>query len=50
LDRRLGGPQSLSGRLGEEKILDPTGTRIPNKTGKEEIKINATNQANKPNP
>jgi hypothetical protein len=26
LDRRLGGPQSRSGRRGEEKILDPTGT------------------------
>jgi hypothetical protein len=26
LDRRLGGPQSRSGRCGEEKILDPTGT------------------------
>jgi hypothetical protein len=30
LDRRLGGPQSRSGRFGEEKILDPTGTRTPN--------------------
>jgi hypothetical protein len=29
LDRRLGGPQSRSGRLGEEKILDPAGTRTP---------------------
>jgi hypothetical protein len=29
LDRRLGGPQSRSGRLGEEKFLDPTGTRTP---------------------
>jgi hypothetical protein len=29
LDRRLGGPQSRSGRHGEEKILDPTGTRTP---------------------
>jgi hypothetical protein len=28
-DRRLGGPQSRSGRSGEEKILDPTGTRTP---------------------
>jgi hypothetical protein len=27
LDRRLGGPQSRSGRGGEENILDPTGTR-----------------------
>jgi hypothetical protein len=27
LDRRLGGPQSLSGWYGEIKILDPTGTR-----------------------
>jgi hypothetical protein len=27
LDRRLGGPQNRSGRRGEEKILDPTGTR-----------------------
>jgi hypothetical protein len=26
LDTRLGGPQSRSGRHGEEKILDPTGT------------------------
>jgi hypothetical protein len=29
LDRWLGGPQSLPGRLGEEIILDPTGTRTP---------------------
>jgi hypothetical protein len=29
LDRRLGGPQSRSERFGEEKILDPTGTRTP---------------------
>jgi hypothetical protein len=29
LDRRLGGPQSRSGRRGEEKILEPTGTRTP---------------------
>jgi hypothetical protein len=29
LCRRLGGPQRRSGRLGEEKILDPTGTRTP---------------------
>jgi hypothetical protein len=28
-ERRLGGPQNRSGRRGEEKILDPTGTRIP---------------------
>jgi hypothetical protein len=27
LDRRLGGPQSRSGRHVEEKIVDPTGTR-----------------------
>jgi hypothetical protein len=27
---RLGGPQSRSGRRGEERILDPTGTRISN--------------------
>jgi hypothetical protein len=27
--RRLGGPQSRSGRYGEEKIFDPTGTRTP---------------------
>jgi hypothetical protein len=27
--RRVGGPQSLSGRRGEEKILDPTGTCTP---------------------
>jgi hypothetical protein len=27
--RKLGGTQSRSGRRGEEKILDPTGTRIP---------------------
>jgi hypothetical protein len=26
LDRRLGGPQSQSGKRGEEKILDSTGT------------------------
>jgi hypothetical protein len=25
-DRRLGGPQSRSGRRGEDKILDPSGT------------------------
>jgi hypothetical protein len=29
LDRRLGGPQSQSGRYREGKILDPTGTRTP---------------------
>jgi hypothetical protein len=29
LHRRLGGPQSRSGRYGEEEILDPTGTRSP---------------------
>jgi hypothetical protein len=29
LDRRLGGPQSPYGRRGEEKILDPTGSRTP---------------------
>jgi hypothetical protein len=28
-DRRLGEPQSRSGRRGQEKILDPTGTRTP---------------------
>jgi hypothetical protein len=28
-DRKLGGPQSRSGRRGEGKILDPTGTRTP---------------------
>jgi hypothetical protein len=28
LDRRLGGPQRWSGRRGEKKIRDPTGTRI----------------------
>jgi hypothetical protein len=26
VDRRLVGPQSQSGRCGEEKVLDPTGT------------------------
>jgi hypothetical protein len=29
LDRRMGGPQSRSGRRGEQKILAPTGTRTP---------------------
>jgi hypothetical protein len=29
LDKRLGGPQSRTGRRGVEKILDPTGTRTP---------------------
>jgi hypothetical protein len=29
LDRRLGGPQSRSGRLEEERNFDPTGTRTP---------------------
>jgi hypothetical protein len=29
LDGRLGGPKSRSGRYGEKKILDPTGTRTP---------------------
>jgi hypothetical protein len=29
LDRRLGGPQSWSGRYAEMKILEPTGTRTP---------------------
>jgi hypothetical protein len=28
LDRKLGGPQSLSGRFGEEKILDTTGLEL----------------------
>jgi hypothetical protein len=28
-DKRLGGPQSRSGRRGEEGILDPTGFRTP---------------------
>jgi hypothetical protein len=27
LDWRMGGPQSWSGRRGEEKCIDPTGTR-----------------------
>jgi hypothetical protein len=27
--RRLGGPQSRSGRYGEDKILDRSGTRTP---------------------
>jgi hypothetical protein len=30
LDMRLSGPQGRSGRRGEEKILDPPGTRTPN--------------------
>jgi hypothetical protein len=30
LDRRLGGPQSRSGRHEEVNILNPTGTRTPN--------------------
>jgi hypothetical protein len=29
LDRRFSGPQSRSGRFGEEKIVDPTGTQNP---------------------
>jgi hypothetical protein len=29
LERRLGSPQNWSGRLGEEKIFYPTGTRTP---------------------
>jgi hypothetical protein len=29
LDRKLGGPQNRSGRRGEEKILEPTGTQNP---------------------
>jgi hypothetical protein len=29
VDRRVGGPQSRSGRRGEKKILDPIGTRTP---------------------
>jgi hypothetical protein len=35
LGRRLGGPQSRSGRRGGENILDPTGTRTltPQSTG-----------------
>jgi hypothetical protein len=35
LDKRLVGPQSRSGRYGEVKILDPTGTRTP--TGRSSI-------------
>jgi hypothetical protein len=31
LDRMLGGPQSRSGKRGEEKILDSTVTRTPTK-------------------
>jgi hypothetical protein len=34
LDRRLGGPQSRSGRHGEVKILDPTGTRNSDPSGR----------------
>jgi hypothetical protein len=30
LDRRLGGPQSRSGRRGDKNILEPTGTRNSN--------------------
>jgi hypothetical protein len=30
LDKRLDGPQSRSGRRGEEKVLDSTGTQTPN--------------------
>jgi hypothetical protein len=33
LDRRLSGPQSRSGRRGEEKILPPIGTRTPTPFG-----------------
>jgi hypothetical protein len=29
VDRRRGGPQSRSRRGGEDKIIDPTGTRTP---------------------
>jgi hypothetical protein len=29
LDRRLEGPQSLCGRRGDEKSVDPTGTQTP---------------------
>jgi hypothetical protein len=29
LDRRLGGPQSRSGRRGEDKILEPSGAQTP---------------------
>jgi hypothetical protein len=29
LDKRLGGPQSRSGKREEEKILDPTGSQTP---------------------
>jgi hypothetical protein len=39
LDRRLGGPQSRSGRFGEGKILYPTETRTPSKT--ESVIINS---------
>jgi hypothetical protein len=31
LNKRLGGPQSRSGRFAEEKILDPTGIRTPSR-------------------
>jgi hypothetical protein len=37
LDRRLSGPQSRSGRRGEEKILDPTGTRTPTRQNQIQI-------------
>jgi hypothetical protein len=32
--RRLGGPQSRSGRYGEAKIFNPTGTRTPAPPGR----------------
>jgi hypothetical protein len=39
LDRRLGGPQSRSGRLGEVKILDPTPSLGMQETTRERINL-----------
>jgi hypothetical protein len=42
LNRKLGGPQGQSGRRGEEKILDPTGTRTLNLLDNAFINSNVT--------
>jgi hypothetical protein len=45
LDGRLGGPQSRSGRRGEEKILRPTGTRNPTPRPSEAVASRYTDYA-----
>jgi hypothetical protein len=47
LDRRLGEPQNRSGRLEEEKILDPTGVKYTIKTERRIIRVNSSEHSSK---